>query len=432
MEPKSPSTKQSLRVRASESCPPNAEVDSTVSPARTPASSPEPGACEITTSTEQEQATVKFSNSSWEGTLAADQNTYFVDTRDPEPEEMTFLLDDPFPPSSMLLSTTESLGSESAMWLAGNVPPYDSTASGDIRATSKNPPTLCWRPAYSFVKLHYLQGILPDDALGSVFFNHRASSVAEQGTTASSPDSDYSGTVACRPSLRNPQSLPDFAVKYHASGSLVCLADGLRSANQLTWFRFRTLLPCALTALTYRLCITEDNVIQGRAATFDPAIGRRGSTTRSCRQLDKFICDHDKCLLTPLASIPNYEVTSYFGNISFFFVRETTDLRELLSSPGNVVVMVPFGPISCVQITFFLLIKYLLGLRFQMGGLRCFVHASVADAQSVISAHTISFGGNALLSYHISELLIIRPPSRNQAQCILNLCGDMAYVTPVV
>ncbi|KAL7061989.1 hypothetical protein AAHC03_01841 [Spirometra sp. Aus1] len=528
-DPKSPSAKQLLHPWTSDSCPATANLDSAVIFAPTSASPPKTSAYEPTPA-EHEQVTgpsARFSNSSWDETLAVDQGTYFVDTRDPEPGEVTFLLDDPFPPPSMLLSTTETPGSESVNWLARNLPQRDHTASGDVKTTPKAPTTVCWRPAYSFVKLHYLQGVIPDDALGSVFLNHRASALADQGTAASSPESDYGGAaVACRPSLRNQQSLPDFTQKYHTGGSLVCLADGLRNANRLTWFRFRTLMPCALTALSYRLCITEDSVVQifnfgcllvpycagseyangdrdviafcgqdpsptspsisrakhslgmkglfsrplgllsfrespsfhsqthntdsaahstdvhpactsslanaestlppaptcpppipkskphfwspltrsaknlfqipfkstSRAATCDPSVSRHARATGSCRQSN---CDQDKCLLTPLAYIPNYEVTSYFGNISFFFVRETTDLRE-------------------------------------MGGLRCFVHASVADAQSVISAHTISFGGNALLSYHISELLIIRPPSRNQAQCILNLCGDMAYVTPVV
>ncbi|BHF57736.1 C2 domain-containing protein 5 [Sparganum proliferum] len=530
-DPKSPSAKQLSHPWTSDSCPATANLDSAVTSAPTSASPPKPGAYEPT-SAEHEQVTApsaRFSNCSWDETLAVDQGTYFVDTRDPEPGEITFLLDDPFPPPSMLLSTTETPSSESVNWLARNLPQRDHTASGDVKTTPKAPTTVFWRPAYSFVKLHYLQGVVPDDALGSVFLNHRASALADQGTTSSSPESDYGGAVACRPSLRNQQSLPDFTQKYHAGGSLVCLADGLRNANRLTWFRFRTLMPCALTALTYRLYITEDSVIQifnfgcllvpycagsaeyangdrdviafcgqepsptspstsrakhslgmrglfsrplgllsfrespsfhsqthntdsvthstdvhpactsslinaestlpptptssppppipkskphfwspltrsaknlfqipfkstSRAATCDPSVSRHAPATRSCRQSN---FDHDKCLLTPLAYIPNYKVTSYFGNISFFFVRETTDLRE-------------------------------------MGGLRCFVHASVADAQSVISAHTISFGGNALLSYHISELQIIRPPSRNQAQCILNLCGDMAHVTPVV
>ncbi len=40
------------------------------------------------------------------------------------------------------------------------------------------------------------------------------------------------------------------------------MMTGLQEANQLTWFRFRHFLPCVVTALTYRMCITNDDVIQ--------------------------------------------------------------------------------------------------------------------------------------------------------------------------
>lgn len=66
----------------------------------------------------------------------------------------------------------------------------------------------------------------------------------------------------------------------------------------------------------------------------------------------------------------------------------------------------------------------------QMGGQRCFVHAAISEAQSVVAAHTASLGGNAVLNYRVSELAIIRPTSRNQAQCLLHLCGDMARTVP--
>lgn len=61
-----------------------------------------------------------------------------------------------------------------------------------------------------------------------------------------------------------------------------------------------------------------------------------------------------------------------------------------------------------------------------MGGLRCFIHAAVMEAQAVAAAHTVGLGGNALLSCQINDLLITRPSSRNQAQCLINLRGDMA------
>ncbi|KAH9286350.1 C2 domain-containing protein 5 [Echinococcus granulosus] len=102
-----------------------------------------------------------------------------------------------------------------------------------------------------------------------------------------------------------------------------------------------------------------------------------------------FDTSEGKCILTPSPKLLDCEGTHYLGSYSFFFVRETNDLRE-------------------------------------MGGLRCFIHAAVMEAQAVAAAHTVGLGGNALLSYQITDLLITRPASRNQAQCLVNLCGDMA------
>ncbi|CAH8839200.1 unnamed protein product [Trichobilharzia szidati] len=87
-------------------------------------------------------------------------------------------------------------------------------------------------------------------------------------------------------------------------------------------------------------------------------------------------------------------VEAYLGNLDFFFIRETTDLREV-------------------------------------GGISGFLHTSLSEVQAVVGAHTTSLGGNALLSYHLSEVVILRPTSRNQAQCLINVCGDMAKVNCV-
>ncbi|VDQ16646.1 unnamed protein product [Trichobilharzia regenti] len=38
------------------------------------------------------------------------------------------------------------------------------------------------------------------------------------------------------------------------------------------------------------------------------------------------------CILTPLSSLPNMCVEAYLGNLDFFFIRETTDLREVSCS----------------------------------------------------------------------------------------------------
>ncbi|CAH8496962.1 unnamed protein product [Schistosoma guineensis] len=269
------------------------------------------------------------------------------------------------------------------------------------------------------------------------------------------------------------------------------LGKALREFNQLTWFRFRHYIPCILNALDYRLSFTDDEHIQiiatgmilhptnssitrsneeqytmfnaqstknppmtndsfsstsnnhnsNSVSNFDvddddntnerkASIKNRSkfhlrkptllsklksdlkSRSLSKRTTDGMMINNDDiqteqkqckqqfidkqhtsgCILTPLSSIPNTYVEAYLGNLDFFFVRETTDLREV-------------------------------------GGISGFLHTSLAEVQAVVGAHTTSLGGNALLSYHLSEVVVLRPTSRNQAQCLLNVCGDMARLS---
>ncbi|KAK4469900.1 hypothetical protein MN116_006635 [Schistosoma mekongi] len=267
------------------------------------------------------------------------------------------------------------------------------------------------------------------------------------------------------------------------------LGKALREFNQLTWFRFRHYIPCMLNAIDYRLSFTDDEHLQiiatgmilrlnsssimssnenqptmsiqytnnnplvndcsslpsynnhnlnsvnknhednndGDLKEKNESIKRRSkfylhkpalltklkSDIKSMHFIKRTTIDGtmitnddspvqrrhyisqqsiDKhtsgCILTPLSSLPNTCVEAYLGNLDFFFIRETTDLREI-------------------------------------GGVSGFLHTSLTEVQAVVGAHTTSLGGNALLSYHLSEVVVLRPTSRNQAQCLLNVCGDM-------
>ena len=46
-----------------------------------------------------------------------------------------------------------------------------------------------------------------------------------------------------------------------------------------------------------------------------------------------------RCLLSPLSSIPNAIVEAYLGNLDFFFIRETTDLREVSNLEWSIVLL---------------------------------------------------------------------------------------------
>ncbi|KAL3314313.1 hypothetical protein Ciccas_007073 [Cichlidogyrus casuarinus] len=97
------------------------------------------------------------------------------------------------------------------------------------------------------------------------------------------------------------------------------------------------------------------------------------------------------CILSPLSKLPECRVEKFLGHLDFFFVRESSDLKEI-------------------------------------GGVRAFLHNALTEAQTVVGAHTLSLGGNALLSYHIGEFHLLRTSAKNHAQCLVNVCGDMALV----
>ncbi|KAF5401115.1 hypothetical protein PHET_05770 [Paragonimus heterotremus] len=429
--------------------------------------------------------------------------TVFLETAEPEPEELIFLLNDPLPPSGLLLTTTESIPNcrLDADLYSDLIDSHKTTLVGCPSFASDHPTSdsvmtvnymdLNWLPIHSFTRLHeekltlpdsFIErtGILPAAVLSTPHTDSRhvistgdsISAGSKHGTssqlsgstlTTSSPNLHVvpirhgsSVSVVQLGNLPNwPHTPTNRARTDHVAtdqlGLGYRLSDVLREFNQLTWFRFRHLVPCALTALDFRLILTDDDHVQilatGMVSVLAASSSAPGSehvrlpnstslaesihepsvtddhvwgfeiedVTKTNHKIYNVTGTPNKhsppprnppselgdllfgCLLTPLSSVANTCVDAYLGNLDFFFIRETNDLREA-------------------------------------GGICGFLHSSLAEVQAVVGAHTSSLGGNALLSYHLSEVLVLRPPSRNQAQCLLNVCGDMAkisYIKPV-
>ncbi|KAA3675055.1 uncharacterized protein DEA37_0010287 [Paragonimus westermani] len=411
--------------------------------------------------------------------------TVFLETAEPEPEELTSLLNDPLPPSGLLLTTTESIPScrldadlhsdliDLRKTVVVGCPSFASAHPTSDGAVTLSHTDLNWIPIHSFTRLHEEKLTLPDSFIESTGFLPAAvlstqhtdsrhvistgdsiSAGSKRGTssqlsgsalTTSSPNlhmiSTRHGSSVSVTHLGNLHNWHHISasrarveqVANDHSGLGHRLSDVLRDFNQLTWFRFRHLLPCALTALDFRLILTDDdhvqilatgmvsvlaasssapgsghvrlpsssslaNAIYEPSATYnhnqkiDNVTGTPNKHSPPSHSLPSEPDDLSGCLLTPLSSVANTCVDTYLGNLDFFFIRETNDLREA-------------------------------------GGICGFLHSSLAEVQAVVGAHTSSLGGNALLSYHLSEVLVLRPPSRNQAQCLLNVCGDMAKIS---
>ncbi|XP_065165610.1 uncharacterized protein [Atheta coriaria] len=96
--------------------------------------------------------------------------------------------------------------------------------------------------------------------------------------------------------------------------------------------------------------------------------------------------------ITPLSYVPGGKIEKYLGNLNFFFIRETTSLRE-------------------------------------EGGLSGFVHSFVTEILAIVRAHVTALGGNAMVAYFITECVLNHNLHKNQGQCLINVGGDVVYVS---
>ncbi|XP_017009174.2 C2 domain-containing protein 5 isoform X2 [Drosophila takahashii] len=96
--------------------------------------------------------------------------------------------------------------------------------------------------------------------------------------------------------------------------------------------------------------------------------------------------------LTPLSFIPGGRIDKYLGNLNFFFIRESTSIRE-------------------------------------NGGISGFVHGFITELLAVVRAHIASLGGNAMVSFYITELMLFDNQHKNQGQCLISIGGDAVYVS---
>ncbi|XP_065094151.1 C2 domain-containing protein 5 [Ochlerotatus camptorhynchus] len=96
--------------------------------------------------------------------------------------------------------------------------------------------------------------------------------------------------------------------------------------------------------------------------------------------------------ITPLSYVPGGRVEKYLGNLDFFFIRECTAVKE-------------------------------------NGGLSGFVHSFITEVLAVVRAHVTALGGNAMVSFYITELVLVDNMHKNQGQCLMSAGGDVVFVS---
>lgn len=52
----------------------------------------------------------------------------------------------------------------------------------------------------------------------------------------------------------------------------------------------------------------------------------------------------------------------------------------------------------------------------QVGGAQLFIQQFIAEVHAIVSAHVLALGGNAILSFHINEVLLINNSQKNEVR----------------
>nr|XP_022914796.1 C2 domain-containing protein 5 isoform X1 [Onthophagus taurus]XP_022914797.1 C2 domain-containing protein 5 isoform X1 [Onthophagus taurus] len=96
--------------------------------------------------------------------------------------------------------------------------------------------------------------------------------------------------------------------------------------------------------------------------------------------------------ITPLSYVPGGQIERYLGKLNFFFIRETTSIRE-------------------------------------EGGTSGFIHSFITEILAIVRAHVTALGGNAMVAYFMTECVLNHNPHKNQGQCLINIGGDVVHVS---
>ncbi|XP_011298322.1 C2 domain-containing protein 5 isoform X3 [Fopius arisanus] len=96
--------------------------------------------------------------------------------------------------------------------------------------------------------------------------------------------------------------------------------------------------------------------------------------------------------ITPLSYLPGGRIERYLGNLNFFFIRESTSIRE-------------------------------------NGGLSGFTHSFVTEVLAIVRAHITALGGNAMVAFFMMQCVLQHSPHKNQGQCLINVGGDVVSVS---
>lgn len=125
----------------------------------------------------------------------------------------------------------------------------------------------------------------------------------------------------------------------------------------------------------------------------------------------KVMSKNDKFVdISPLSYVPSGRIDKYLGNLNFSFIRETQNVREYGGICGFV-----HGFITEVSDIFKMFLRHFTE--------KCISSQLLA----IVRAHISALGGNMMVAFYMTELVLIDNPHKNQAQCLVQVGGDAVY-----
>nr|XP_023029315.1 C2 domain-containing protein 5 isoform X2 [Leptinotarsa decemlineata] len=201
--------------------------------------------------------------------------------------------------------------------------------------------------------------------------------------------------------------------------------EQFRKLLQTVYFKLRQMVPCALCNIQFRCDIPEPDEVQLLVYGMALGLGKKQRKTKSGMHLKRneddliFKLDEDNIPensvvtinksqkfkqrspskyrpqsmkqrhtphreihgvdITPLSYVPGATIDNYLGNLNFFFIRETTSIRE-------------------------------------EGGLSGFLHSFVTEVLAIVRAHVAALGGNALVAFFLTEITLNHNFHKNQVR----------------
>lgn len=110
--------------------------------------------------------------------------------------------------------------------------------------------------------------------------------------------------------------------------------------------------------------------------------------------------------ITPLSYLPGGRIERYQGNLNFFFIRESTSIRE--------VSFVKKHDFQSCQNLINAIVNDSNDDVLQNGGLSGFTHSFMMEVLAIVRAHITALGGNAMVAFFMTQCVLLHSPHKNQ------------------